>query len=72
MRAIRVDPGLEPDPGVAVFRVWKTFGNLAFHRVPAGHGHVNFAHAGLDRVADGVATHISDLRAVPDQGNLGG
>ena len=71
MRAIRIDPRLEPDPGVAVFCIRKAFSDLELHRIPASHGHVNFARTHLDRVADGVTADIGDLRAMPDQGNLG-
>mmetsp|Transcript_22532 Transcript_22532/g.36517 ORF Transcript_22532/g.36517 Transcript_22532/m.36517 type:complete len:244 (-) Transcript_22532:1323-2054(-) len=71
VRAVGVDAGLKPDPGVAVLGIGKAFGNLKLHRVAPRHGHVNLAGAGPDRVTDGIAAHIRDLCTVADQGDLG-
>ena len=72
MRAIGVQPGLEPDPGVAVFGIGKALGNLGFHRIAPGHRHVDLAHAGPDRLFDRIAAHVGHLAALPDQRHFGG
>ena len=71
MRAIGVDPRLEPDPGVAVFGIGEPFGNLALHRIAARHGDLQLGRAHAHRVADGMAADVGHLRALPDQRNLG-
>ena len=70
MRAVGVDPGLEPDPGVAIFRLGEALRDLKLHRVTARHRHVDLARALLHRLADGVTAHVGHIRAVRDQRDL--
>ena len=67
MRPVRVQPRLEPNPGVTVFRIREGAGNFRLHRVAACHCHVDFARAQLYRVTDRIASHISHPRTFADQ-----
>ena len=67
MRAVGVDPGLEPDPGVAIFRVREPAGNLLFHGVATGHGHVDLTGSGFDRITDRIGANIRRCGTGADQ-----
>ena len=71
MGAIGVDAGLKPDPGIADFRIWIAACNFQLHRIAPGHGNIHFTRARLDRVLDGIATHVCRGGPGPDQFNLG-
>ena len=70
VRAVGVDARLEPHPSVAVFSIGKAPCDLQLHGIATSHGHINLARANLDRIADGIATHIGHCRACTDQFKL--
>ena len=69
--AIGVEPGLKPDPGIAVFGIGKAAGDFYLHRIATGHGHVNFPGTGPDRIADGEATDVGNSGALANQCDFG-
>ena len=58
MRPVGVEARLEPDPSVSIFSIWKFLRDMRLHRVPACHGHVNFARTGTDSIFDRVTADI--------------
>ena len=66
VRAVGVDAGLEPDPGVADLRVGEGAGDLVHHGLGADERHLVLGDAGGDGVADGLAAQVADPGAVLD------
>ena len=66
VRAVGVDPRLEPGPGVHQFGVREGTGNFAHHRLGGMQRHFIFGHLVAQGLDDGRATDIGNPCAVAD------
>ncbi|MNQ88908.1 hypothetical protein D3C85_1041970 [compost metagenome] len=70
MRAVGVDAGLEPGPGVHQLDVGEGAGDLAHHRLGGVQGHFVFRHLILQGFDHCGTADVGDTRAVADHGML--